>query len=260
MIKAARLGGTVALEHFRQEGPVDMIEKAPRDYQLEADRATERAIARVLAEHFADVGIAGEEKTSDRDGVGDRCFVIDPIDGTSNFAFRIPFFAQVISYLEAGEIVAGVVYDPLRDEMFIAEKGKGAWLNNKRLPPLENVAPHNCVISVGLPIPGQLRNITRTCYENAVNEVVNKAAVTRRLGSAALSIAYIAAGRHHAFFEDGLGIMDYLASALLVRECGGIVTDFYGVDQNGDGAVLASTPSLHPWLLGAFSSSASSAV
>ncbi|WDZ80422.1 inositol monophosphatase (plasmid) [Ensifer adhaerens] len=252
MIEAARAGGGVAMRYFTADEPLEMIEKAPRDYQLAADVATERAIAAVLSERFKDAGISGEEGTSERKGTGTARFVIDPIDGTSNFAFRIPFFAQVISYVEDDGIVAGVVYDPVRDEMFVAEKGRGAYLNGKRLPPLGAVDPERSVIGVGLPIPGQVRSVAVERYQEALAKVIETAAVTRRLGSAALAVAYVAAGRHHACFEDSLDILDYLASALMVRECGGVVTDFYGVEQNGNGAVLASVPSLHPWLTDLF--------
>ena len=252
MIEAARAGASVAMGYFTAEDPLEMVEKAPRDYQLAADIATERAIAAVLAERFSEAGISGEEGTSERAGTGIGSFIIDPIDGTSNFAFRIPFFAQVISYLEAGSIVAGVVYDPVRDEMFVAEKGRGAYLNGKRLPPLGTVEPERSLIGVGLPIPGQVRSVSLERYQAVLSKIVETAAVTRRLGSAALAVAYVAAGRHHACFEDGLDVLDYLASALMVRECGGFVTDFHGVEQNGDGAVLAAAPGLHDWLVRQF--------
>ncbi len=252
MIEAALAGGKVAMRYFTAEDPLEMIEKAPRDYQLTADVETERTIAAVLAARFSDAGISGEEGTSERKGSGIGRFVIDPIDGTSNFAFRIPFFAQVVSYVEADSIVSGVVYDPVRDELFVAEKGRGAFLNGKRLPPLVTVAPERSVIGVGLPIPGQVRSVAVDRYQDALTKVIETAAVTRRLGSAALAVAYVAAGRHHACFEDGLDILDYLASALMVRECGGVVTDFHGTEQNGNGAVLASVQSLHPWLVSLF--------
>lgn len=252
MIEAARAGGAVALEYYAKAETVGMVEKAPRDYQLAADIATERAIAAVLNDKCPDAGIVGEEKTSDRDGTGLRTFIIDPIDGTSNFAFHIPFFAQVISHLEDGLVTAGVVFDPVRDEMFVAEAGGGAYLNGKRLPVCGEVLPERSVVGVGLPIPGQVQGVSIERYHIALRAVIDRAAVTRRLGSAALSVAYVAAGRHHACFEDGLDTLDYLASALLVRECGGVVTDFQGNEQNGNGAVLASVPSLQPWLLSLF--------
>ncbi|WP_069063670.1 inositol monophosphatase [Sinorhizobium sp. RAC02] len=252
MIEAARAGAAVAMGYFTAKGPLEMVEKAPRDYQLAADVATERAIAAVLARFCPEAGISGEEGTSERAGTGSGRFIIDPIDGTSNFAFRIPFFAQVISYIEAGGIVSGIVYDPVRNEMFVAEKGRGAYLNGNRLPPLAAVSPDRSVIGVGLPIPGQVRNVSAEQYQAALSAVCETAAVTRRLGSAALAVAYVAAGRHHACFEDGLDVLDYLASALMVRECGGLVTDFHGVEQNGDGAVLAGVPGLHDWLVRQF--------
>lgn len=252
MIDAARAGGATALEYYAATETIGMVEKAPRDYQLAADIATERTIVALLKEKCPDAGIVGEEKTSDTAGSGRRTFIIDPIDGTSNFASHIPFFAQVISQMEDGRVMAGVVFDPVRDEMFVAEAGRGAYLNGKRLPACGDVAPEWSVVGVGLPIPGQIQGVSVERYHTALRAVIDRAAVTRRLGSAALSVAYVAAGRHHACFEDGLDTLDYLASALLVRECGGVVTDFQGNEQNGNGAVLASVPALQPWLLSLF--------
>lgn len=252
MIDAARSGGAEALRHYARNEVGPIVEKGPRDYQLAADVETERVIASHLLGAFPDAGIAGEEHSTDRSGRSNRTFIIDPIDGTSNFAFRIPFFAQVISCREGEDIVAGVVFDPLRDELFVAERGKGAMLNGRPLPTLSAPEPEKSVVGTGLPVPGQVRSVPVERYHRAVRAVIDRAAVTRRLGSAALSVAYVAVGRHHAFFEDSLDVLDYGASALIVRECGGIVTDFAGQTQNGNGAVLASVPSLHPWLLGLF--------
>lgn len=193
MIDAARAGGAIALKFYAANETIGMVEKAPRDYQLAADIATERAIAAVLNEKCPDAGIVGEEKTSDRAGDGRRTFIIDPIDGTSNFAFHIPFFAQVISHLEDGRVTAGVVFDPIRDEMFVAEAGRGAYLNGKRLPVCGDVLPERSVVGVGLPIPGQVQGISVERYHAALRAVIDRAAVTRRLGSAALSVAYVAA-------------------------------------------------------------------
>ncbi|WP_176086792.1 inositol monophosphatase family protein [Martelella sp. HB161492] len=252
MIKAARAGAAVAMDYFNRSTPLKMVEKAPRDYQLAADVATERAIIAVLRAHFPQAGISGEEGTGDQAGSGAMRFLIDPIDGTSNFAFRIPFFAQVITCLIDGVAEIGVILEPVRDEIFVAERGKGAFLNGRRLPSCADVAPDHAIVGVGLPIPGQVRGVDVERYFGAVRQVSDTAAVTRRLGSAALSVAYVAAGRHHACFEDGLDTLDYLASALLLRECGGIVTDFQGREQNGNGAVLASVPSLHGWMVSLF--------
>lgn len=253
MIAAARLGGGIARRHFAACGQAKIDEKAARDYVTAADVAVETAIAAALAEAFPGWSIDGEEKAGNRDlGPGAPRLLIDPIDGTTNFAWGIPFFGVVISLLRGSRIDAGVVYDPMRDELFCAERGHGAFLDGVRLAVREGRDIDHAVIGASLPIPGQVRSLPVARYREVLMEVMDHAAAMRRMGSAALSIAYVAANRHDAFFEDGLSPHDYAASVLIVEEAGGVVGGFDGGTVPETGAVLAATPAVHPWLVERF--------
>lgn len=253
MIAAARLGGDVARRHFSACGQAKVDEKAARDYVTAADVAVEAAIATALGTAFPGWSIDGEEKAGNRDrGPDAPRFLIDPIDGTTNFAWGIPFFGVVISLLRGQRIDAGVVYDPMRDELFHAERGHGAFLDGMPLTVRNDRDIDHAVIGASLPIPGQVKSMNVARYREILMEVMDHAATMRRMGSAALSIAYVAANRHDAFFEDGLSPHDYAASVLIVEEAGGVVSGFDGAAIPATGAVLAATPAVHPWLLERF--------
>ncbi|WP_237153824.1 inositol monophosphatase family protein [Oryzibacter oryziterrae] len=249
----ARQGGAIARHHFKAAGLNEVNEKAARDYVTAGDVAVETAIAAALAKAFPDWSIEGEESAGDRDcGEDAPRFLIDPIDGTTNFAWGIPYFGVVICLTRAGRVDAGVVYDPMRDEMFAAERGKGAYLNGERLKVRAGRDIEHAVIGASLPIPGQVKSVTPDRYRQVLLDVMDNAAGMRRMGSAALSIAYVAASRHDAFFEDGLSPHDYAASTLIVEEAGGIISGFDGGIIPPSGAVLAASPAVHGWLVDRF--------
>ncbi|MFE3835891.1 inositol monophosphatase family protein [Pseudogemmobacter sonorensis] len=239
-----------------------MVEKPARDYQSEIDVAVERLAAGHLAREFPDHAIAGEEAASDRVGrPGGGRFIIDPIDGTTNFIWGIPHFAVIIALVEGEEMVADVVHDPMLDETFAAESGRDATLNGSplRIDAARDMV--NAVFGAGLPVPGQVSSVPVEDYHRALRRLIDNAAGVRRLGSAALSIAWVAAGRLDGFFEDRLSLHDYGASALVLHKAGGIATDFAGrplLDPPSGGpvdgpvAVLVARPGLHGWLLQGF--------
>ena len=251
MLRAALAGAAVARQSFRAKEPGELITKRPRDFQTAADRATERAIVASLAASFPEATIVGEEGEADQIA-GPARLLVDPIDGTTNFAWGIPFFGIAIALEEQGETVAGVVLDPVHAEAFVAERGAGARLNGAALVMKLDVAPEAAVIGASLPIPGQVRTVARATYDRALGTVIDTAAGVRRLGSAALSLCYVAAGRHDAFFEDGLSPLDYAAAVLVVREAGGLASGFDGGPIPATGAVVAAVRGLHPWLVGQF--------
>ncbi len=252
MLRAALAGGDVARRSFRRHDPAELVVKKARDFQTEADRASERAIAASLAATFPEAAIHGEEGEADVDAPTAMRFLIDPIDGTTNFAWGIPFFAVAIALEEKGKVAAGVVLDPIHEEAFVAEAGQGSFLNGTRLSMNDTVAPEATIIGASLPVPGQVRSVPVETYFAALRTVIDTASGVRRLGSAALSLCYVAAGRHDAFFEDGLSPLDYAAATLVVEEAGGIVTGFDGRPVGPSGAVLAAVRGLHPWLLARF--------
>ncbi|WP_342239612.1 inositol monophosphatase family protein [Inquilinus sp. OTU3971] len=252
MLEAA-LAGAEAIRALRAyagrwEGAA-LERKGARDFVTAADRQSEAAIAAALSAAFPDHAITGEEGTAiRRDGAG--TFLVDPIDGTTNFAWGMPFFGIAIALVEGGETVAGVVLDPSLGEAFVAERGLGAFLNGRQLRIDRTVAPEEALVGASLPIPGQLRSIEVEAYHRALRRVIDRAAGVRRLGSAALSLCYVAAGRHDAFFEDGLSPLDYAAAVLVLREAGGVATGFAGGPIPATGAVLGANAGLHPWLVG----------
>jgi myo-inositol-1(or 4)-monophosphatase len=245
--------GVLARSSLKRRYSSQMVSKGPRDYQTEIDRAVEAEIAGRLAEAFPDYTIHGEEQMSDRTGrEGAPVIHIDPIDGTTNFAWGLPHFGMTVLIEEGGELIAGAVYDPMLDELFSAEKDGGAYLNGERLVCGEEGNVENVIVGAGLPVPGQVKSVGVDQYHAALRRLMDNTAGVRRLGSAALSTAYVAAGRLDGFFEDGLSLHDYGAAALLVREAGGIVTGFTGGPVGANGDVLAATPALHAWLVEGF--------
>lgn len=238
--------------------PGDVVSKAARDYQTAADRNVETRLAASLRAAFPDWRIEGEEFGAQGGGDPDApLIVIDPIDGTTNYAWGIPHFGMVITVVQGEEIVAGAVMDPMMGEMFTAERGFGAALNGVPLRvAIEDRAQH-MLFGAGLPVPGQVVSVSAARYAAALERAMAVSSGVRRLGSAALSIAYVAAGRLDGFFEDGLGIGDFGASVLMVEEAGGVVTDFAGrgvtrpaVARTG---IVAGTPTGQAWLLAGLS-------
>lgn len=255
MTRAALAGGEVARQTLRRRDDAEMVRKGRHDYQTQGDLQTEAVIIAALKEAFPGCGIMGEEQVGDRAAEeGRSTFVIDPIDGTTNYAWGIPHFGVVISRLERGEVVAGITYDPMMGEMFSAEIGQGAWLNGVRLDATGTADVENSVIGAGLPIRGQVRSVSEDCYHAALRRAMDSTSGVRRFGSSALSIAYVAAGRLDGFFEDMLSLVDYGASVLILREAGGVVTSFDGGDLRSPGAILAGSAGMHPWLLEGFAS------
>lgn len=249
--------GETARASLRRRTSAEMLAKAPRDYQTEIDVAVERIIVDEMIKAFPDYAIQGEEAVGNRTaGPETPVIYIDPIDGTTNYAWGVPHFGITISIAEGGRMVAGVVYDAMQDELFSAERGGGAYLDGERIRCAEVGDIENVLIGAGLPIPGQVKAVEEETYFDAIKRLMANTAGVRRLGSAALSIAYVACGRLDGFFEDGLSIHDFGASALMVEEAGGIVTRFSGAEVDGKGDVLAASKALHPWLKEGFQSKA----
>ncbi|MBX5039272.1 inositol monophosphatase [Rhizobium lentis] len=249
--------GDTARASLRRRTSQEMLAKAPRDYQTEIDVAVERIIVEEMIKAFPDYAIQGEEAVGNRAAGPDTPVVyIDPIDGTTNYAWGLPHFGMTISIAEGGRLVAGVVYDAMQDELFSAEIGGGAYLNGEHIRCADVSDIENVLVGAGLPIPGQVKAVSEEAYFEAIKRLMANTAGVRRLGSAALSIAYVACGRLDGFFEDGLSIHDFGASALMVEEAGGIVTRFSGADVDGRGDILAASKALYPWLREGFSNKA----
>ncbi|MBP2548112.1 myo-inositol-1(or 4)-monophosphatase [Neorhizobium galegae] len=246
--------GELARRSLKRRYTDEMVAKAARDYQTEIDVAVENIIVRRMREYFPDHAITGEEAVGNHEaGEGAPRIYIDPIDGTTNYAWGIPHFGMTIAIVEGGVLTCGVVFDAMQNELFCAELGRGAYLNGERLSVRPLVRPEDALIGAGLPIPGQVKSTGEETYHAALRRLMAHTSGVRRLGSAALSLAYVACGRLDGFFEDGLSLHDYGASKLLIEEAGGRVTGFTGAPIGAHGDILASNGALHAWLMDGFS-------
>ncbi len=220
----------------------------PADLVTRADRMAEDLITGLLRERFPDHGVLAEEGTAHA-GKEDR-WIIDPIDGTTNFAYGVPLFVVSIALEHRGDLVTGVIYHPPMDELFVAERGRGAYLRRSgreeplKVSPLETVA--ETIVATGLPY--DIRETGRNARE--IERLVRTAIEVRILGAAALHLAYVAAGRVAAFWEPGLNAWDIAAGALLVQEAGGRITDMRGNPFHVDCRdVLATNGRIHDEML-----------
>lgn len=247
---AARAGGDALMRSFRALSSREVQKKGQADYVSSADMEAERAIADVLACDRNGFGFLGEE-TGLSEGRRPEMWVVDPLDGTSNFVWGIPYFAVSIALCDQEGEVLGVVFDPVRNEMFSALRGGGAWLNGARAVPLAEKAPTEAMVSISMPVPGQLKIIGQEAFLRGLQTVMDGSAGIRRLGSAALDLANVGAGRLDGFFEDGLSYYDLAAGKLFALESGACVSNGKGGPAH-EGAVFAGQIVIHDWLVETF--------
>jgi myo-inositol-1(or 4)-monophosphatase len=248
MVKAARLAGRTLKRDFGEVEHLQVSLKGPANFVTAADRKAEEILRAELAKARPGYGFVGEE-TGRHDGSdATHLWIVDPLDGTTNFLHGIPQFAISIALEREAAIVAGLIYNPATDEMFLAERGKGAFLNDKRLRVAGRRRLADSVISCGLPHLGR-GDVELNRREMAA--VQEKVAGLRRFGSAALDLAFIAAGRFDGYWERDLSPWDMAAGILLVREAGGYVTDLQGKDTMlATGDIIAGNEIIHGDLLG----------
>lgn len=220
-IDIAREAGDLLLEHFRQ--PLEITYKRRSDLVTEADRKSETLIVERLQSHFPEYAIVAEEGGGQRTG-SDYCWYVDPLDGTTNFAHGFPIFCVTLGLAYRGEVVAGVVYDPTRDELFTVERGGGAFLNGQRLSVSKNVNLSDCLVATGFPPFASNHDLNVEFYFR-FTELTHG---IRRAGSAALDLCCVAAGRFDGFWELKLNPWDKAAGTLIVMEAGGRVSGITG--------------------------------
>jgi myo-inositol-1(or 4)-monophosphatase len=225
MEKAARKAAPRLRRDFNEVDALQVSRKGPADFVSNADRAAEAAIAEVLTHARPDWGLVLEE-AGEKAGNNSR-WIVDPLDGTTNFLHGMPHFAISIAAEVDGEVIAGLIHQPLTGESFWAEKGRGAWLSDRRLRVSARRELNECVIATGIPYQG---HGDATKFSNVLSAVMPEVAGIRRFGAAALDLAWVAAGRFDGFWETDLSYWDVAAGILLVREAGGFVTDFRGGD------------------------------
>ena len=243
MIKAARKAGRSLVKDFREVENLQVSMKGAGDFVSRADIASEAILKEELMGARPTYGWVGEESDEIAGDDPTRRWIVDPLDGTTNFLHGMPHWSVSIALEHKGQIVAGVIFDPAKDEMFFAEKGAGAWMNESRLRVSGRNRMIESVFATGLPFGG------RPELPAALQDLARLLPVTagvRRWGSAALDLAYVAAGRYDGFWERRLNIWDIAAGIVIVREAGGLVTP---ITEDGDlledGSILCANNAIY---------------
>jgi len=249
-IKAARRAGTIINRASLDLERLQVARKGPKDYVTEVDHAAEEAIIDVLRTAYPDHAFLGEESGSVAapDGAnGDTAefqWIIDPLDGTTNFIHGLPLFAISIALMHRGQITQAVVYDPSRNELFTASRGSGAFLNDRRMRVSGQLRYHDALLGAHL-------GNSSVNAPSRFSDMLGECTAVRRIGSTVLDLAYVAAGRLDGYCGVGLKPWDLAAGGLLVLEAGGLISDFEGEQQwMKTGGVIAATPKIFPQMLG----------
>jgi myo-inositol-1(or 4)-monophosphatase len=247
MIKAARKAGRALKRDFGEVEHLQVSLKGPANFVTAADRRAEEVLYEELAHARSGYGFLGEEGGRREGTDKTHTWIVDPLDGTSNFLHGIPHFAISIALEREGTIVAGIIYNPANDDLFTAERGKGAFLNDQRLRVAARARLLDAVVACGLPHHGR-GDLALNLKEIAA--VQDKVAGLRRYGTASLDLAWVAAGRFDGYWERNLGPWDIAAGLIVVREAGGFATDYEGGDapfKTGD--VIAGNETIHRELM-----------
>ena len=246
-IDAAKAGGEVALRSWRNLTAGEVSEKKKNDFVTDADRESEERIVARIREAFPADNFLGEEGGRRGTDAAARTWIIDPIDGTSNFIAGFPFWCVSVAAREGTELVAGVVWDPLREELYTAERGSGAFRNGAPIRVTGREGLDGAFLATGFPFRSRE---SIDMYLAIFRELFLHARAIRRAGSAALDLAMVAAGVFDGFFEFRLSIWDIAAGALLIGEAGGTLTDFSGGARFWErGNIIAGSPGVAAGIL-----------
>jgi myo-inositol-1(or 4)-monophosphatase len=244
-VKAARRAGAVINRAARDIEALSITRKRHNDFVTEVDQGAEQAIIEVLQKAYPDHAILAEESGSQ--GKSDYVWIVDPLDGTTNFIHGFPQYAVSIALQHKGQLTQAVVYDPAKNELFTASRGHGAFLNDRRIRVSKRAHLRDALIGTGFPFR-EFSGIDE--YMAMFREVTTKTAGVRRAGAAALDLAYVAAGRLDGFWETGLSAWDMAAGALLIQEAGGLVGDLQGEsDYLESGRIVVGNPKIFAQLL-----------
>ena len=228
MIKASEKASKALIRDFGEIEKLQVSIKGPLDFVSNADIKAEKIIIDELSKTRKNYSIVSEEDGSKINKDKDNVWIIDPIDGTTNFLHGVPHFAISIALKSKNEIVSGLIYDPIKDEMFYAEKDNGAYFNNKRIRVSKKKNLENCLFATG----------------GSNNEKYNTNITVRNSGCAALDMAYVAAGRFDGYFQKNLNLWDVAAGIIIVKEAGGIINEI-NLNKNNNIKVLASSASIN---------------
>ncbi|HHQ69605.1 MAG TPA: inositol monophosphatase [Halothiobacillaceae bacterium] len=241
-VRAARSAGDIIDRNRHRITDLTIESKQRNDYVSDVDRQAEASIINTLTRAYPDHAILAEESGDQGQGESDYRWIIDPLDGTTNFLHGIPHFAVSIALEHQGKLLLGLVYNPVTEELFVAERGNGAFLNNRRIRVTKRRGLEGALLATGIPF-NQDRNFKR--FIDTTSAFYGPISGVRRFGSAALDLAYVACGRFDGYWEYGLKPWDVAAGALLVREAGGVVIDTDGSDSYlKTGNVIAANPKL----------------
>jgi myo-inositol-1(or 4)-monophosphatase len=244
--QAALQAGKIINQFVDRLDTINVSIKGYNNFVSDVDKLAEKEIIYTINKAYPEHDILAEE-SGENSNSSDYCWIIDPLDGTTNFIHGFPQFAVSIALKYKDEISLGVIYDPTTHELFTAIKGKGAHLNNKRMRTSKPKVISRSLIGTGFPVRDQ-KNIDS--YMNVLKEVLSQTSGIRRAGAAALDLAYVACGRLDGFWEDGLKPWDIAAGMLMIRESGGIVTDYNNDNDNlTSGQVVAGGKLIHKTLL-----------
>ncbi len=244
-IRAARAAGDVIIRQIDHVQDLPVTKKSRNDFVTEVDKHAEIAIIDTLRNSFPNHAFLAEE--SGQKGDSPYLWIIDPLDGTTNYLHGFPQYAVSIALQHKGELVQAVVYDPLRQELFTASSGDGAMLNNRRMRVSKQRTLEGALLGTGFPFKEQDRLDE---YLDSFKALFPMTAGIRRAGAASLDLAYVACGRLDGFWELGLKPWDMAAGALLIKEAGGIISDFEGKDKYLEiGDIVAGNPEIHEEIL-----------
>ena len=237
MVDAVRKAGRSLTRDFGEVENLQVSHKGPADFVSAADRKAEQILRDELLRVRPTWGFLGEEGGESEGTDGSHRWIVDPLDGTTNFLHGIPIFAISVAVERQGQLVAGVVYNPIMDELYVAERGSGAFMNDRRLRVAARHDLKECVIGTGIPFLG---HGDHPGFQRQIATVMGEVAGIRRCGAASIDLAWVASGRLDGFWESGLKPWDMAAGVVLIREAGGFVSDLDGRDRMLDtGTILA---------------------
>src|SRR3989440_7665133 len=245
-VRAARRAGSIINRAALGGSSLNVRSKRVNDFVTQIDQAAEEAIMEVVRKAYPDHGFLAEESGKSA-GEAEYVWIIDPLDGTTNFIHGFPQYCVSIGIQHRGAIAHGVVYDPVKNELFTASKGRGAFLNDRRIRVSAQIKFGDALVGTGFPF----KEVTRLeLYTRQLQTMMKTCAGVRRAGAAALDLAYVACGRLDAFWELGLSPWDMAAGALLIQEAGGLGADLEGgPTYSGAGDIAAATPKVFTSLL-----------
>jgi len=248
MVDAVRKAARSLVRDFGEVENLQVSMKGPGDFVSAADRRAEDVLRQELQRVRPGYGFLMEESGTIVGTDDQHRWIVDPLDGTTNFLHGIPIFSISVALERQGQLVAGVIYNPVTDELYVAERGGGAFLNDRRLRVANRREMHECVIGTGIPFVGRGDHRAYLLQQQAV---MNETAGIRRCGSAAIDLAWVAAGRFDGFWEQGLHPWDMAAGIVLIREAGGYVSDLEGSDKMFETqGISAGNETVHKKLLG----------